>query len=85
MAPSEKMTRKNPDDKPLKISNSWRKRDTVNDGIYAVVLSNLAVANAMLWNKGKDAGKTHYIAIVKELEDLCGFAFVPLETQGENE
>lgn len=79
------MTRKNPDDKPLEIVETKHGRESMGDDTYAVVLSNLAVANAILWNKGKDAGRTHYIAIVKELEHLCGFRFQIMETPGENQ
>ncbi len=70
---------KNPEGKPLELVAAAHARETVGDETYAIVLSNLAVANAMLWHKGQDAGKTHYIAIVKELERLCGFSFRIME------
>ena len=70
---------KNPENKHLRIawhSNSgepWSM--THNDTVRASVLSNLAIAESNLVRAGKDSALPHFIAIVKELEDLCGFWF----------
>lgn len=69
--------RKNPDNKPLRI-----KRDGVfsaYDERYALILSNLAIAESNLVRAGKDSAMPHFIAIVKELEKLFGFRFEIIE------
>ena len=45
---------------------------------YAVHLLELAKCQATLWNKGADAGRTHFLAIQKELERLYGYKYAPL-------
>jgi hypothetical protein len=69
---------KNPDSKPLRIvytddgSGAVLNREHFG---YAIALSNLAVAQSNLVKAGKDSAMTHFIAIVKELEQLYGFEF----------
>ena len=69
---------KNPENKPLRIRLTGKEYFNDNEAL-GVVLSNLAIANAHLWNNGCDAGKSHYIACVKMLEDLYGFEFEIME------
>lgn len=80
------MTRKNPDNKPLRIKRrEWTNSYTPKGAIgsdrdkywqnYGLVLSNLAVAQSNLVKAGKDSALPHFIAIVKELEELYGFSF----------
>ncbi len=64
------MTRKNPTNKPLRISLSPHA-----GGNYALVLSHLAIAESNLVLAGKDSAMPHFIAIVKELERLYEFKF----------
>lgn len=82
--------RKNPENKPLRIKRKeWTRRETpVGAGgtwtdeywqNYGLMLSNLAVAQSNLVKAGKDSAMPHFIAIVKELEDLYGFSFEILE------
>ena len=66
---------KNPEGKILKIVDRFRQRSQVSDDTYAVVLSNLAIAESNLVKAGKDSALPHFIAIVKELERLCEFEF----------
>jgi len=74
------MTRKNPDNKPLRIvkrqsdgtpSTTYRLQDV----IVLDALVGLAQAEAMLIKAGKSSALPHFIAIVKEIENLCGFRF----------
>lgn len=77
-------SRKNPDNKPLRI-----KRGDCNpvcgesrgdrDDQYALVLSNLAIAQSNLVRAGKDSAMPHFIAIVKELERMYDFTFEIVE------
>ena len=69
---------KNPENKPLSIIYQGMSPD-VEPGTYALVLSNLAIAESNLVRAGKDSALPHFIAIVKELEDVCGFRFVVQE------
>lgn len=48
---------------------------------YGLVLSNLAIAESNLVKAGKDSALTHFIAIVKELENLYGFNFETMEDE----
>lgn len=67
---------KNPDSKPLRISNAYAmERPARDDYGYGIALSNLAVAQSNLVRAGKDSAMPHFIAIVKELERLYGFKF----------
>lgn len=71
------MTRKNPENKPLRIvhDNQPIDHDVGHVGHYAVTLSNLAIAEAQLIRAGKDSAMPHFIAIVKEIERFYGFRF----------
>jgi len=70
---------KNPDNKHLRITPPR----FVASGLpiteaatgYAIVLSNLAIAESNLVKAGKDSALPHFIAIVKELERMYGFKF----------
>lgn len=69
--------RKNPDNKPLRI-----KRDGVfsaYDERYALILSNLAIAESNLVRAGKDSAMPHFIAIVKEIERVLKIEFKIIE------
>lgn len=68
---------KNPDGKPLRIVSTSDNGGNVYAGkeYYAVVLSNLAIAQSNLVKQGKDSAMPHFIAIVKELERVYGFRF----------
>ena len=68
------MTRKNPDNKPLRIVRNGR-RVLSRGHEYANVISNLVIAQAQLVRAGKDSAMPHFIACVKELERLYGFHF----------
>jgi hypothetical protein len=68
---------KNPNNNPLRIrynSNqiSTRRR---NSNTYPITLAILALAQSNLVRQGKDSGMTHFIAIIKELEDYFGITF----------
>lgn len=56
-----------------------RTHEGVEDSTYANALSNLAVAEAILWKAGKKTAESHFIAVVKELERVCGFEFQELQ------
>lgn len=79
------MTRKNPDNKPLKIqklspSDNLLDLDEGSTFTYLVeygkMLSNLAIAESNLVTAGKDSAMPHFLAIVKELERIYEFKFV---------
>lgn len=76
------MSRKNPENKQLRIVTN-RSSYSVNTDIYIAALSNLVVAEATLVRAGKDSAMPHFIAIVKELERLCGFRFETMELELE--
>lgn len=76
---------KNPESKPLRIVS---KQETAKEDSYiapawhsqkicdyALMLSNLAIAESNLVMAGKDSALPHFIAIVKELERVYGFKF----------
>ena len=67
------MGRKNLNNNPLRIvrDSEHATREAVS---YPIVLSNLAVAQAML-AKHKESAMPHFIAIVKELESIYGIRF----------
>lgn len=70
---------KNPDSKPLCIKrgpfNPLSLNGAVRDANYALMLSNLAIAQSNLVRAGKDSAMPHFIAIVKELEAMYDFTF----------
>ena len=72
------MTRKNPENKPLKIV---RQNITSADEfiVYINTLSTILVAQSNLVIAGKDSAMPHFIAIVKELESVLGFRFEIME------
>ena len=72
--------------KPLKIVHRVENRVTSQVGAdaYAIALSNLAIAQSHLVQAGKDSAMPHFIAIVKELEEVCGYEFELLD-RGEEE
>lgn len=70
------MTRKNPDNKPLRIvytDDKAQHRARVNPD-FSYALSQLAVAQAIL-ARHKSSAMPHFIAIVKELENIHGFNY----------
>jgi len=71
------MGRKNPENKPLRItySKSSTEVNNQNDATFPLVLAQLAVAQSNLVKAGKDSAMPHFIAIVKELERCYGFKF----------
>jgi len=72
---------KNPDSKPLRIK---RLTGVTRDDHYALVLSNLAIAQSNLVRAGKDSAMPHFIAIVKELEKMYDFTFEILNEDSGN-
>ena len=76
---------KNPENKPLRIrfnhqdSEEWVTKCHVDRGYFALVLSQLAVAQSNLVKAGKDSAMPHFIAIVKEIERLYDFQFTYLD------
>lgn len=50
---------------------------------YGLVLSNLAIAEATLVKAGKQSALPHFIAIVKELEELYNFRFEALDPEDQ--
>lgn len=70
---------KNPDNRPLEIvdtrPNPTPRPAAVSDDAYAIALSNLAIAEAVLVKAGKQSALPHFIAVVKELEEVLGFQF----------
>jgi len=83
------MTNKNPNvdgivvrpSKPLKIQHEGFLNRTLgsNTETYAIVLSNLAIAESNLVKTGHGLAMPHFIAIVKELEKVLGFTFEIME------
>lgn len=71
------MTRKNPDNKPLRIRQTSLTGTRPAD--YGFMLVHLAVAQSNLVKAGKDSAMPHFIAIVKELERHYGFTFEILD------
>ena len=71
------MARKNPENKPLRISACGRKymRPGRCSGEYARMLSSMLIAQSNLVKAGKDSAMPHFIAIVKELEEIFDFRF----------
>lgn len=68
---------KNPDNKPLRIVKT--KKTFISTETYINMLSSLAIAESNLVKAGKDSALNHFIAIVKELENECGFKFEIME------
>lgn len=73
------MTRKNPENKPLRIIR------TASQGSYRPeymnMLGQLAIAQSNLVLAKKDSAMPHFIAIVKELEKEFGFAFEQVQNE----
>jgi hypothetical protein len=65
---------KNPNSIPLQIL--WKKDPQMQ---HAAILSQLAIAESNLVKGGKDSAMPHFIAIVKEIEKVCGFKFEKIE------
>lgn len=82
------MTRKNPNNNPLRIVPIDQNKRTTNirrnTDEYMLVLSNLAIAESNLVKAGKDSAFPHFIAIVKEIEDYYGIKFTQ-EIQDQEE
>jgi len=73
---------KNPDNKPLQIVYTrLPSQRNFSDAQYGLMLSNLAIAESNLVKAGKDSAMPHFVAIVKELESLCGFEFKIMEEE----
>jgi hypothetical protein len=68
---------KNPDNKPLRIIHP--QKTYISQEAYILMLSNLAIAESNLVKAGKDSALNHFVAIVKELEEECGFKFEVME------
>ena len=83
------MTRKNPENKPLRVvreevmintylGDTLIRQETcpsVSDEKLGPILVQLAIAESNLVRAGKDSALPHFIAIVKELERIYGFKF----------
>ena len=67
------MTRKNPENKPLRIRRTALPGERPSD--YGQMLCQLALAESSLVAVGKDSAMPHFLAIVKELESYYGFTF----------
>lgn len=68
-----KRTRKNPENKPLRIVAAGGGLMDMHYG-YTEILGQMLIAQAIL-AKSKSSAMPHFIAIVKELERLYGFRF----------
>ena len=75
-------TRKNPENKPLRIVYTTNENEARRGSDYLIVLSNLAIAQSNLVKAGKDSAMPHFIAIVKEIERAYGFEFRIAEVGG---
>ena len=82
---------KNSDCRPLRIISEFSKNKenqtsrigAVSLDAYVVALSNLAIAESNLIKAKKSSALPHFIAIIKELETLCGFKFEILPDKEE--
>lgn len=66
------MSRKNPDNQPLRIVRGGKE---IDEAEYQRMLIQLAVAQSNLVQAKKDSAMPHFIAIVKELEQYYDFTF----------
>lgn len=71
--------------KKLKIVDADGSHHPHNGKGYCDMLNALLIAESNLIKAKQDSGMPHFIAIVKELEQIHGFKFVPLEEEEENE
>jgi len=71
------MTRKNPDNKPLRIVRTGRGQ--FYDGDYAKMLVEMMKSQALLVRAGKDSAMPHFLAIIKELERMHEFKFEQID------
>lgn len=70
----------NPEGKPLRMVPPHIEAQN-----YGIMLSNLAIAESNLVRAGDKSARTHFIAIVKELERIYGFEFrIVGEDSGQN-
>jgi len=81
------MARKNPENRPLRIvkcSSDGTPSATYKmvNGVVLQALVGLAQAEAELVRGGKDSAMPHFVAIVKEIEDICGFRFEQIPDEG---
>lgn len=73
---------KNPENKPLRIVRKPHEDvPRLLPRNEALILSNLAIAEATLVRAGKDSAMPHFIAIVKRIEDLLGIEFEIMEQE----
>ena len=72
------MSRKNPQNKPLRIV---RNNDRVATSEYMSMLIQLAVAQSNLVQAKMDSAMPHFIAIVKELEKHYDFTFERIDDE----
>jgi len=74
---------KNPDNKPIKLvwkeNTHWRRLTSPCDKVD--LLLGLAHLEVKLVRAGKNSAMPHFIAIIKELETICGFKFEQLDEQ----
>lgn len=64
--------------KPLRLVHT---KNFINNEQLPVVLSNLAIAEALLVRAGKDSAMPHFIALVKEIERYYGFEFEVIDDE----
>jgi hypothetical protein len=68
---------KNPDNNPLRIvyKDDATRLQRLKCIDFSDMLTRLAIAEATLVKAGKQSALPHFIAIVKELEEIWGFRF----------
>ena len=71
------MSRKNPENKPLRIVRTGRGMFIESE--YARALLEIMKCQAMLVRGGKDSAMPHFIACVKALEKMHEFKFEVME------
>lgn len=74
------MSRKNPNNRPLRIVRGDKK---IDEAEYQRMLIQLAVAQSNLVKAKKDSAMPHFIAIVKEIEKYYNFTFEQIDDTQE--
>ena len=74
------MSRKNPENKPLRIVRGDK---NIDEAEYQRMLIQLAVAQSSLIRAKKDSAWPHFVAIVKEIEKYYDFTFEQIDDTQE--
>lgn len=74
--------RKNPENKPLKVVWDYSEGIDGEHWMYrANLLAQIAVAQSNLVKAGKASALPHFLACIKEIENIAGFHFEILEEE----